>query len=123
MIFNNGYVHCDPHPGNVLVKKSDDEKVSIILLDHGLYLVSNPLSPMFLILEIHFSILIVKKNLFLQNVGLLPRKTSLSPSFSYSNDEGQLFCKLRQLRSGQYAFCRLWMMNSEPDMQDYGLRY
>lgn len=39
MIFNNGYVHCDPHPGNVLVKKADDGRISIILLDHGLYLV------------------------------------------------------------------------------------
>lgn len=36
MIFVNGYVHCDPHPGNVLVKKVDKE-AQIILLDHGLY--------------------------------------------------------------------------------------
>uniref|UniRef100_A0A7E4UUU0 ABC1 domain-containing protein n=1 Tax=Panagrellus redivivus TaxID=6233 RepID=A0A7E4UUU0_PANRE len=38
MIFINGYVHCDPHPGNVLVRK--DPKTSnteIVLLDHGLY--------------------------------------------------------------------------------------
>jgi aarF domain-containing kinase len=44
MIFTNGFVHCDPHPGNVLIntvaseknknKKSDFE---IVLLDHGLY--------------------------------------------------------------------------------------
>uniref|UniRef100_A0A0R3S2G2 ABC1 domain-containing protein n=1 Tax=Elaeophora elaphi TaxID=1147741 RepID=A0A0R3S2G2_9BILA len=38
MIFINGYVHCDPHPGNVLVNKAKDGRVSIILLDHGLYL-------------------------------------------------------------------------------------
>ncbi|CAG9529963.1 unnamed protein product [Cercopithifilaria johnstoni] len=38
MIFINGYVHCDPHPGNVLVSKAKDGRVSIILLDHGLYL-------------------------------------------------------------------------------------
>ncbi|XP_042221885.1 aarF domain-containing protein kinase 1-like isoform X2 [Homarus americanus] len=36
MIFVNGYVHCDPHPGNVLVKKVNNE-AQIILLDHGLY--------------------------------------------------------------------------------------
>ncbi|KAK4325348.1 hypothetical protein Pmani_004064 [Petrolisthes manimaculis] len=36
MIFVNGYVHCDPHPGNVLVQKVDNE-AQIILLDHGLY--------------------------------------------------------------------------------------
>lgn len=38
MIFKHGFVHCDPHPGNVLVnydKKS--KKVRIVLLDHGIY--------------------------------------------------------------------------------------
>uniref|UniRef100_A0A183VG56 ABC1 domain-containing protein n=1 Tax=Toxocara canis TaxID=6265 RepID=A0A183VG56_TOXCA len=44
MIFVNGVVHCDPHPGNVLVSKNDDASVSIILLDHGLYLVPGYLS-------------------------------------------------------------------------------
>ncbi|XP_034963810.1 aarF domain-containing protein kinase 1 isoform X2 [Zootoca vivipara] len=38
MIFVNGFVHCDPHPGNVLVKKCPSTgKTHIILLDHGLY--------------------------------------------------------------------------------------
>ncbi|XP_069772126.1 aarF domain-containing protein kinase 1 isoform X2 [Narcine bancroftii] len=38
MIFVNGFVHCDPHPGNVLVRKSPQtNKVEIVLLDHGLY--------------------------------------------------------------------------------------
>ncbi|XP_052502741.1 aarF domain-containing protein kinase 1 [Budorcas taxicolor] len=38
MIFVNGFVHCDPHPGNVLVRKRPDTgKVEIVLLDHGLY--------------------------------------------------------------------------------------
>lgn len=36
MIFKHGHVHCDPHPGNLLVKNSD-KGVQIILLDHGLY--------------------------------------------------------------------------------------
>lgn len=39
MIFVQGYVHCDPHPGNILVSKVDG-KPQIILLDHGLYSVS-----------------------------------------------------------------------------------
>ncbi|KAK6109367.1 ABC1 family protein [Brugia pahangi] len=42
MIFINGYVHCDPHPGNVLVNKAKDGHVSIVLLDHGLYLTVEP---------------------------------------------------------------------------------
>ncbi|XP_053143340.1 aarF domain-containing protein kinase 1 isoform X4 [Hemicordylus capensis] len=38
MIFVNGFVHCDPHPGNVLVRKCPTTgKTHIILLDHGLY--------------------------------------------------------------------------------------
>ncbi|XP_062037536.1 aarF domain-containing protein kinase 1 isoform X2 [Lepus europaeus] len=38
MIFVNGFVHCDPHPGNVLVRKRPDTgRPEIVLLDHGLY--------------------------------------------------------------------------------------
>lgn len=38
MIFVNGFVHCDPHPGNVLVRKHPDTgKAEVVLLDHGLY--------------------------------------------------------------------------------------
>lgn len=40
MIFINGFVHSDPHPGNILVKKSKKGDCEIILLDHGLYAVS-----------------------------------------------------------------------------------
>nr|CAG4651730.1 EOG090X047B [Triops cancriformis] len=36
MIFVHGYVHCDPHPGNVKVEKTD-KGFKIHLLDHGLY--------------------------------------------------------------------------------------
>lgn len=36
MIFIVGFVHSDPHPGNVLVRKKNNE-TEIILLDHGLY--------------------------------------------------------------------------------------
>ncbi|EPB71187.1 ABC1 family protein [Ancylostoma ceylanicum] len=38
MIFLNGYLHSDPHPGNVLVNKKENGEVEIVLLDHGLYL-------------------------------------------------------------------------------------
>ncbi|XP_026141869.1 aarF domain-containing protein kinase 1 [Carassius auratus] len=42
MIFVNGFVHCDPHPGNVLVRKCpESNKTEIVLLDHGLYQVLN----------------------------------------------------------------------------------
>ena len=40
MIFHHGYVHCDPHPGNVLAHKNEAGQDEVILLDHGLYTVS-----------------------------------------------------------------------------------
>lgn len=36
MIFSEGYIHCDPHPGNILVRPSS-KGPEIVLLDHGLY--------------------------------------------------------------------------------------
>ena len=39
MIFHHGFVHCDPHPGNVLVRKNKHGNDEVILLDHGLYTV------------------------------------------------------------------------------------
>lgn len=46
MIFVNGFVHCDPHPGNVLVRKRPDTgKAEIVLLDHGLYQVGESSPP------------------------------------------------------------------------------
>ncbi|CAJ1074184.1 aarF domain-containing protein kinase 1 [Xyrichtys novacula] len=43
MIFVHGFVHCDPHPGNVLVRKCPKrKKTEIVLLDHGLYQVLQP---------------------------------------------------------------------------------
>lgn len=40
MIFINGFVHSDPHPGNILVHKASTGENEVILLDHGLYAVS-----------------------------------------------------------------------------------
>ncbi|KAG0177105.1 hypothetical protein DFQ29_005241 [Apophysomyces sp. BC1021] len=42
MIFIDGFVHCDPHPGNVIIRPAKDPKRSkynfdLVLLDHGLY--------------------------------------------------------------------------------------
>ena len=39
-IFKTGHVHCDPHPGNLLVRNhpsGDAGKHQIVLIDHGLY--------------------------------------------------------------------------------------
>ncbi|KAF9345652.1 hypothetical protein BGX34_004575 [Mortierella sp. NVP85] len=42
MIYKDGFVHCDPHPGNVLIRPAPPGSPSprnfeIVLLDHGLY--------------------------------------------------------------------------------------
>lgn len=36
MVFTEGFVHCDPHPGNILVRQTKNGP-EISLLDHGLY--------------------------------------------------------------------------------------
>lgn len=37
MIFMHGHIHCDAHPGNILVRKRANGKPEIVLLDHGFY--------------------------------------------------------------------------------------
>ena len=43
MIFDEGFIHSDPHPGNIFVRKvklpDGSEDIQIVLLDHGLYTV------------------------------------------------------------------------------------
>lgn len=43
MIFVDGVIHCDPHPGNIIVRKTPgggSNSSQLVLLDHGLYSVS-----------------------------------------------------------------------------------
>ncbi|ORZ40306.1 ABC1 family-domain-containing protein [Catenaria anguillulae PL171] len=44
MIFVQGVVHCDPHPGNMLVRWNPDRPgvTQLVLLDHGLYRTLSP---------------------------------------------------------------------------------
>ena len=35
--FLHGFVHCDPHPGNILVRKNKRNQTEVVILDHGLY--------------------------------------------------------------------------------------
>lgn len=43
MIFDTGRIHCDPHPGNLLVRNhpTNPSKPQIVLLDHGFYRILN----------------------------------------------------------------------------------
>jgi len=36
-IFHTGFVHADPHPGNILIRRGGDGRAEVVLLDHGLY--------------------------------------------------------------------------------------
>ncbi|PNP43059.1 hypothetical protein TGAMA5MH_04992 [Trichoderma gamsii] len=36
-MFKWGFVHCDPHPGNIFVRRLPSGKPQIVLIDHGLY--------------------------------------------------------------------------------------
>jgi len=33
----SGFVHCDPHPANVLVRRDENGRAQLVLVDHGLY--------------------------------------------------------------------------------------
>ncbi|KAG0450422.1 hypothetical protein HPP92_026742 [Vanilla planifolia] len=37
MIFVHGFVHGDPHPGNILVSPERNNGFSLVILDHGIY--------------------------------------------------------------------------------------
>ena len=37
-----GVVHCDPHPGNIFVRRLPDGSPELVLIDHGLYIRMNP---------------------------------------------------------------------------------
>ena len=37
MIFQHGFVHADPHPGNLLVRKGLGGSHELVVLDHGVY--------------------------------------------------------------------------------------
>ncbi|KAK7894788.1 hypothetical protein LTR67_005527 [Exophiala xenobiotica] len=37
-----GYVHCDPHPGNIFVRRLPNGRSELVLIDHGLYIHMSP---------------------------------------------------------------------------------
>ncbi|OAA72231.1 ABC1 domain protein [Cordyceps fumosorosea ARSEF 2679] len=41
-IFQWGVVHCDPHPGNVFVRRLPSGRAEVVLIDHGLYVYMTP---------------------------------------------------------------------------------
>lgn len=41
-IFKWGVVHCDPHPGNIFIRRLPSGKAELVLIDHGLYVYMSP---------------------------------------------------------------------------------
>lgn len=37
-----GWVHCDPHPGNIFIRRLPSGKPELVLIDHGLYITLEP---------------------------------------------------------------------------------
>jgi aarF domain-containing kinase len=39
MLFESGHIHCDPHPGNLLIRRNPKSPMhpQLVLLDHGFY--------------------------------------------------------------------------------------
>ena len=37
MMFEKGFVHTDPHPGNMFVRYNKKKEMELVLLDHGNY--------------------------------------------------------------------------------------
>lgn len=38
-----GWVHCDPHPGNIFIRRTPSGNPELVLIDHGLYVHMDPL--------------------------------------------------------------------------------
>lgn len=41
-IFKWGVVHCDPHPGNIFIRRLPSGRAEVVLIDHGLYVYMSP---------------------------------------------------------------------------------
>jgi aarF domain-containing kinase len=41
-LFIFGLVHCDPHPGNIFIRRLPSGKAELVLIDHGLYISLSP---------------------------------------------------------------------------------
>ena len=37
-----GWVHCDPHPGNIFIRRQPGGRAELVLIDHGLYIHMTP---------------------------------------------------------------------------------
>ena len=41
-MFLYGFLHCDPHPGNIFVRRRPNGRAQVVLIDHGLYIQMSP---------------------------------------------------------------------------------
>lgn len=41
-MFQFGLLHCDPHPGNIFIRRLPSGRSELVLIDHGLYITMSP---------------------------------------------------------------------------------
>ena len=68
-IFEYGFVHADPHPGNIFVRKDKKKGFELILLDHSIY---RPLSR-----DIRVAYSTLWNGIFLQDAGIIKNACKL----------------------------------------------
>lgn len=82
--FEYGHVHCDPHPGNILVRKFEG-KDQLVLIDHGLYAHQTD----------EFRL---QNSLFWKSLFILDHKTVEEVVHSWGIAQVDLFATITQLR-------------------------
>lgn len=100
-MFMWGYVHCDPHPGNIFIRRKPNGHSELVLIDHGLYI---NMSPTFrhqyslfwksLMTFDNATLKEVVKNWGVNNAELFASATLMKP---YTGGENQVSKKLQQI--------------------------
>ncbi|KDE09314.1 ABC1 atypical protein kinase [Microbotryum lychnidis-dioicae p1A1 Lamole] len=88
-MFKFGWVHCDPHPGNLLVRPhpSNPRKPQLILIDHGLYI---PLTE-----EFRLQYCLLWRSLF---VGDTKTIEGIVQSWGIAKEHSEMFASMTLLR-------------------------
>ncbi|KAM0791476.1 hypothetical protein ACM66B_005929 [Microbotryomycetes sp. NB124-2] len=87
--FKFGFIHCDPHPGNILVRQhpNNPNKPQIVVIDHGLYV---PLTE-----EFRKSYCLLWRSLFTGDIATVE---SIVQQWGIAKENSELFASMTLLR-------------------------